>query len=270
MGTANKISRIAILAIIAVGLLGVSNANAKKWHFGLGTGFTFMNAQGDQGLNAGRFGPIQHEIDLDPSDFQDLMETAFGLGGYSTDGVWMIQAAFGKLKLGGEPSGSLPAAVGGGTYALDAFFEITFGEFSVGYVAYRSTNMKFSLTPYAGVRYMKHELGADLSITQAGGTAALSRSIDNNWTDVLVGTSVGYVFSPKWSWTAKADAGFGGSEGTYSFMTGLSWKVWKHLSLTPNFKFSAIDFENGVKGDADWYLYDANEFGGGLGVLYHF
>ena len=80
----STVTTIALLTIFAVSLIGVSSANAeqaaKKWFFGLGTGFTFMNAEGDQGLNTASFGPIQAEIDLDPSDFQDLMETGFGLG----------------------------------------------------------------------------------------------------------------------------------------------------------------------------------------------
>ena len=266
-------TRIALLAICAVCLIGVSTANAqtKKWFFGIGTGFTFMNAEGDQGLHTAAFGPVQAEVDLDPSDFQDLMKTGFGLGGYATDGTWIIQGAFGFVKLGGEPSGSLPAGVGGGTYAAEWSFEITIAEFTVGYNAYRSEDMKFSLTPYAGVRYLKHELGVDLAITQGNVWTPISRGIDNNWTDVLIGTSIGYVLSPKWTWNAGADAGFGGSEGSFSFKTGLSWKALKHLSISPNFKFAAIEFVNGEKGvDSDWYLYDANEFGAGIGILYSF
>jgi hypothetical protein len=259
-----------LIVLGLVSLLAVSSANAKEWYFGLGTGFTFMNAEGDVGLTTNNFGSIQTPIDLDPSDFQDLMETGFGLGGYATDGTWMIGGQFGFVKLGGEPSGSLPADVGGGTFTLDAFFEITSGEFTIGYTAYRSANMKFSFTPYAGARYMKHKLGNDLSITQGATTTDLSLNPDNSWTDVLVGTSVGYVLSPKWTWSAKADAGFGGSEGTYSFMTALSWKGLKHFSFSPNFRYSAIEFENGVKGDADWYLYAPNEFGAGIAVMYHF
>ena len=199
------------------------------------------------------------------------METGFGLGGYATDGTWMIQGSFGFLKLGDEPSGSLPAGVGGGTFAADWFFEMTGAEFTVGYMAHRSTNMKFAVTPYVGVRYTKHELGADLSITQGVTTTALSRNIDNNWTDVLIGTSIAYALSPKWNWSAGADAGFGGSEGSYSFKTAFTWKALSHLSLSPNFKFAAIEYVNGEKGvDRDWYLYDANEFGGGISILYHF
>lgn len=266
----SSITKVALLTLCAFSLIGASNAHAqKKWFFGLGTGFTFMNTEGDQGLNTALFGPVQAEVDLDPSDFSDLMETGFGLGGFATDGTWMIQASFGKLKLGGEPSGSLPAGVGG-TFAADFFFEMTVGQITVGNTVYRSKNFKFSFTPYAGVRYLKHELGAGLSVTQGATTTAVAGVIDNNWTDILIGSSIGYVLSPKWTWNAQADAGFGGSEGTYTFKTGLSWKPLAHWSIGPNFGYSAIEFENGKKGDSDWYFYDANEFGAGIGLLYHF
>ncbi len=47
----------------------------------------------------------------------------------------------------------------------------------------------------------------------------------------------------------------------YGVRTGVSWTPWKYLTLTPNAFFSTIDVETGTPGDADWYLYDANEFG---------
>ena len=73
----SKVTRNILLLVCAVSLIGAPNANAKKWFYGLGTGFTFMNAEGDQGLHTPLFGPIQAEIDLDPNDFQDLMKTGF-------------------------------------------------------------------------------------------------------------------------------------------------------------------------------------------------
>ena len=238
------VSKVVLMTILFC-FLAMPTANAqdggKKWFVGIGTGFTFMNAQGDQGLNVGGFGPVLIDVDLDPSDFQDLMESAFGLGGYFTDGTWMIQYAFGKIKLGGEPSGSLPAGVGGGTFTADLFFEITGAQVTVGYTAYRSKDMKFSFTPYTGVRYLKHDLGADLIVTQGATTTAISRGVDYNWTDVLVGSAFSYKLSPKVSWNIFADAGFGGTEGTYSFGTSLPWRPLKHWSFSPNFKYSAIE-----------------------------
>ena len=42
------------------------------------------------------------------------------------------------------------------------------------------------------------------------------------------------------------------------------------MSIGPNVSYTAIEYENGVAGDEDWYLYDANEFGGGISFLFHF
>ena len=146
----------------------------------------------------------QAEVDLDPSDFSDLMETGFGLGGYATDGTWIIQGSFGMLKLGAEPSGSIPAGVGGGTFAADYFFEMTVGQLTVGNTVYRSKNFKFSFTPYAGVRYLKHEIGSDIVATQGATTITIVGGVDQNWTDFLIGSSIGYVLSPKWTWKLAA------------------------------------------------------------------
>lgn len=266
----SKVTKIALLTVCAVSLIAAPSVSAKQWFFGLGTGFTFGNTEGDQGLHTALFGPIQAEIDLDPSDFQDLMETGFGLGGYATDGTWIIQYSFGMMKLGDEPNGSLPVDAGGGTFAADLFFKMTTGQLTVGNTVYRSKDFKFSFTPYAGVRYLKHEIGSDIVVTQGATTITIVGSAEHNWTDVLIGSSIGYVLSPKWTWNTQADAGFGGSEGTYSFKTSLSWKALSHWTLAPNFSYSAIEFENGTKGDTDWYFYDANEFGMGIGIMYSF
>jgi hypothetical protein len=87
---------------------------------------------------------------------------------------------------------------------------------------------------------------------------------------MLVGASIGYVFSPKWNWIIAGDAGFGGSEGTYTFQTSLSWRVWKHISFGPTYRYASIDFENDERGDPDWFLYDTNESSPGISLMYHF
>ena len=79
-----------------------------------------------------------------------------------------------------------------------------------------------------------------------------------------------WLLSPKVNWSTSFDAGFGGSNGTYNFTTAISWRFWKYMSIGPNFSFMAIDYENGERGDSDWYLYDANEFGWGASCLIHF
>ncbi len=246
-------------------LLGVSSVSAqKKWHFGIGTGLARLNAQGDQGLNVGQFGPVQVDVDLDPDDINDLMQSAIGFGGYATNGTLMIQYSFVQLKLGGQPGTTLPS---GATVSSDLSFDITTGQVTAGYTVYRGG--KVALQPYAGVRYLKHDLGAEVTIV-AQTTTDISRGVDHNWTDVLVGTSLDVALSKKVSWNTSIDAGFGGSNGTYKIATSIGWRVWRFLSLHPNAYFMAIDFENGERGDTDWYLYDANEFAWGLSFLLNF
>jgi hypothetical protein len=243
--------------------------STKKWHFGIGTGLLRLNAEGDQGLHVkvGDIGPVQAELDLEPDDFDDLIETAFGFGGYVAYEKWLLGYSLGRLKLQAEPSGTLD---GGATYASEFTFESTSVEATLGYMAWVHSGGKVAIRPYVGARYIKHELGAALTVT-GGSTASAERSVDHNWTDVVIGSSVDVMFTPKWSWGTKFDAGFGGSEGTFRVATGIQWRFWKYMSIGPNARFMAIEYENGTKGeDDDWYLYDVNEFGWGASFLFHF
>ena len=53
----------------------------------------------------------------------------------------------------------------------------------------------------------------------------------------------------------------------YFGYTGITWHFFKHWAATVYGKYTAFDIENGSKGDADWYLYDVDEYGAGLSVL---
>ncbi len=252
--------KMALMLVLSC-LLGVSSVGAQGWHFGIGTGLLRMNAEGHQGLNINPIGPVLAEIDLDPDDFDDLIDTAIGFGGYATNGKWMVKYSLASIKLVAEPSGTLP---GGSAFTSQFSFDITTGHLTVGYTAYNQGRL--SVQPFIGVRYLKHELGADVTVATA---PPLSRSVDHNWTDVLVGAALNVALSPKVNWSASFDAGFGGSNGTYNFTTGISWRFWKYMSIGPNFSFMAVDFENGEMSDSDWYLYDTNEFGWGASFVFH-
>ena len=64
------------------------------------------------------------------------------------------------------------------------------------------------------MRYLQHELDADLAIIRET-TTDVSRAVDHNWPDVLVGAALNCGLMPKVSWNASLDAGFGGSNGTF-------------------------------------------------------
>lgn len=268
--TVSKI-RVAILAV-ALCALGVPQLQAQSapWVFGLGTGLSALSTEGTMGFDTPTFGPIEGDYDLSPDEVRDFMETAFGFATMATNGNWTIRASFLTIELGGEPSGMLDAGFGGFDWAADAFFKITGGEVTVGRTVYRSASNKFSFTPHVGARYSKHELGLDLTIEDGGPTVLTADFVDENWTDVLVGTSFDFHLSPKVTWSTTFNAGFGGSEGSYRAATSLAWSPWSHWVFAPNASFTSTEFENGARGDSDWYLYDSDDTTFGLAVMYLF
>jgi len=251
---------LTVLSIVVV--MGFSSMAFAEWHFGIGTGPQLLNVEGDIGMNTA-LGAVELDVDLDPDDIADLTDTALGLGGYATDGKWMIQGSIGKLQLEEDASKGTRT---GGTLSASVEFDITGAELTAGYPVY--TMDALMLRAYTGVRYTKHEF--DARITGTGFLGANRRkSIDESWTDVLIGLSADVPFAEKWNWNVKADAGFGGSEGTYLASSGLTWRFYGGWSGTLFGKFVAVEYENASKGDPDWYLYDVDESTLGLTIMYN-
>jgi hypothetical protein len=251
---------LAILSI--VGVMGFSSMAYAEWNFGIGTGPQRLSIDGDIGMNTA-LGAVELDVDIDADDMDDMTDNAFGLGGYATDGKWMIQGFVGQLQLEENATTGTSA---GGTLTADVDFDITGAELTVGYPIYNMDALM--LRAYTGVRYTRHDFDALFTGTAFSG-ANRRKSIDESWTDVLIGLSADVPFAEKWNWNIKADAGFGGSEGTYLASTGVTWRFWRGFSATLFGKYVAVDFENGSKGDADWYHYDVDETTLGLTLMYN-
>lgn len=247
------IRRILITAIILISI--VSSSAYGEWHFGIGTGPSILKIDGDIGFHTNIEGPVKLPIDADPDDIMDVMDSAVGLSGYVTNDRWTFKAAYGSLDL--EGSGDE------GPVHLDLEFEMTGAEFTVGYAIYENPHLKLNLI--GGIRYTEQEISVDLSTERS----QLNRTIDNDWTDAVIGLSANVPVTPTLTWNTEMDAGFGGSEGTYTANTGLTWQFYKGWSGTLFYQYSAVDFENGTQGSRDWYLYDMNEQSLGLVILYN-
>jgi hypothetical protein len=234
--------------------------------WGLGLGAKLGNYSGTLGVETSSFGPLLDDVDLDPDDVSDLIETMAGVAGYFADGDWTLRYKLSSLKLGDDPRGTLSS---GDPYASAWTYKFTVVDVVFGYTAYRSANKKVALTPIIGIRYIKHKPELTLSV---GGAIGESRfmEFDQNWTDFLIGATASIALAPKWIWSLRGDAGFGGSEGTYNFQTAVSWRFWDKMSAGPTFSYMAVDYENGDIGDADWFLYDMDESGVGFGFMFHF
>ena len=255
-----KVFALTMLSVLMV--ISFTSVSYAEWSYGIGTGLLRLNIDGDVGLNTIQ-GDVQMGVDLDADDISDLMESAFGFSGYATDGTWMIRYLFGHIELEGGGSGTLP----GTTVDANVTFDVLGGEILVGYPVYQHSS--FTVLLDGGVRYTKHEIEMGVDFTGAI-NGSRRREISEGWTDALLGATVSVPFTQKWVWNTSANAGFGGSEGTYLVQTGVTWRFYKGWSATLYGAYKAVDFENGNKGDSDWYLYDVDEFGPGLNILYNF
>ncbi len=267
-------SRVKILSLsvmcflLVISFASVSHAD---WSHGIGTGLFMLNLKGDVGVNTTLAGPVEvKDVELDFDQIKDLLETAFGFAGYSTDGTWMIRYSYVSMELEGKVSHSIPAnPVLSGGHSVDASlnFKAKSAEATLGYAVFQNPSISVSVD--GGVRYTKHEISSALGISGPVLNSNLSRDVDQDWTDFLIGGTVTVPFTEKWSWSTIANAGFGGSEGTYMGQTGINWKFYKRWLSTLYGKYQAVDFENESKGDSGWYKYDVNEFGLGLNFAYN-
>jgi hypothetical protein len=255
---------ISVLCILWVPLVFFASTAHAKWNFGIGTGFSLLNVDGTIGFDTAIAGPVKFDVKLDPEDISDLMQSAFGFGGYATDGTWLVQYSYGSLELEGEESALTPA--GTTTVSTRINFEMTGAELTLGYPVYKTSSLVALVD--AGVRYTKHEF--DSRVTASGAiTGQRDRNFDHDWTDAIFGVTFNVPFAQTWTWTTRLNAGFGGSEGTYLASTGVTWRFLKHWSLGLTGKYAAVEFENGSEGDSDWYLADADESTLSLNVLYN-
>jgi len=259
----NSCLRIVPPSAVALALLAAplaAWANAPGWIFGIGTGPQRLNVEGDVGFTSAR-GAERASVDLSPEDISDLMESAIGFQAYAARGPWRFNLSYANLVL--EDSSS---AVVADQIPLSATFEleIKFGEFTaVRRFADVGPN-QFSVL--AGVRTTHHDYQVDI----ASGPGAVRRSLDEDWTDILVGMTHAVPLSGTVFLNTTAAVGFGGTDSYWSARTFIGWQFARSWNLGLFVEYRAIEYENGEPGDSDWYLYDANEWGPGVKIAYIF
>jgi hypothetical protein len=248
-----------LFAVGGMSVLLVQPAHA-EWATGIGTGLARLSVDGKQGFNTQLLGDVVFDVDLDPDDISDLMESAFGFGGYATNGKLMIQYSLSNLQLEGNTS----RTVGSSTISGRIGFEITGGEVTVGYPITQGDSANISVL--GGVRYLKHDLSADL----VAGAAAASRGFDHAWTDVVVGLDGSVPFGEKWSWNFRVDASGGDSEGTTLLRTSVAARFFPRYTIDFSLQNQNVEVKNGVAGTSGFYVYDADETTFGISFVHHF
>lgn len=258
-----------VTGVAAVMVAGGSTPASAEWRNNVGTGFAFMNISGDQGWQTPDLPIVGSQsvvvpLALNPDDIQDMMESGIGFGGASTDGTWLIQYAFSSLELE-QSFRSAPGPVTGSRLSGSSNFTVSGLEVTAGYLVYDTQAVKVFAD--GGFRQTKQEF--DNQLTSTGAIEFETRNkFDESWVDALVGVTVNVPLSKQLVWASRANIGTGGTDETYFVSTGLNWKFDENWAAGLTAKYAKVDYENGDKGDSDWYLYNAEESVIGLNVLY--
>lgn len=239
-----------LLTSAAAGILLALPASAAEdsWTFGIGTGLSSLNLDGEIGF-ATESGGVVGDFDLDNSDTADMFESAFGFGGFANKGRYTVHFKYATLTLEDDNSD------------FDVEWDRYFGEVALEYTFAQAGKNSFGVL--GGVNYTKHEWKFKEKATQQ------SVKPDDDWTDAVVGVTHRLAINKEWAWANRLDYGFGDSEGTVNASTSLNWKPFE--SWVFNFGINYRDVEYGDTddiNDSDFYYYDTDETAINLGFLY--
>ena len=229
------------------------------WTYGVGAGLAALDIDGNGAFNSRARGDVEFELELDPDDVWEATESGVGFALMARREALTLSANFSRLKLQGRQQ----ARERSGPLKADLEFESESVELTGEYVFSHSGNHTFAAI--GGFRYTSQEYDATL---KAGDQRLFKGSVEDDWTDALVGVSYTYSFSPVTSWRSKVTYGFGGSDGTAQFSTGIgrvfaqSWIVRLFVDIKD------VEYEQGNRGSNDWFLYDASESTAGVSVMY--
>jgi hypothetical protein len=256
--------------LILLGFTAASNAFAgpNEWTYGIGTGLFGLNIKGSMGFKApgGNFWP-EVNGELNQGKTSDLMESAFGFGGYANKGDWTILYKVGQMKLGDTASGDSPNT--GASVRADISFTGKQAEVD-GVYAFAKTGDNY-WGALGGLRYYNQRLTWNIT-TSPGLVPGLSgtNDVSASWVDAVVGITHKMPFKEKFVWHNQADIAGGGTKGTYHINTGVGWQFYKAWSADFYGNYIRYNYEKGTKGSSDnWYLYKAAEYGVGANVMYN-
>jgi len=252
---------------VASGLLlasTISTVQAKQdsWSFGIGTGLQSLTVDGDGGFDTKLAGPLAFDASLDADEVRELVSSGFGFGGFAKKGKLSILYSLGQLELEDDSKATLAGLSG----KAEVTFTVTAAEVLAVYSIAHAGKHGFGIL--GGIRYLQQEYETDLSITDQSNSVSYKGSIEEEWTDVVIGMTHTLPISKQWIWGSQLDYGVGGSEGTLHVSTGISYVINQSWITRFGANYIDHDFENGDEGDGDWFFYDASESAVALSFLY--
>lgn len=133
---------------------------------------------------------------------------------------------------------------------------------------YRQTFSSGYIDYIAGIRWWDNDYDLDYSLPLLGRTGTLAKDVD--WVDGVVGARYTHILNENWKLRVHGDIGGGGADFTAAASAGLIYTINDLLDLDVKYKATWVDYEEGIAGQRDHFIYDTVTHGPVLGLTFKF
>ena len=263
-----KLGQIAAIALLSassnIALAQDDNdqdvTNNKDWEFTLSPLFLWgMGISGDATI-----GDVTAPLDIAFSDIFSNLEAVFTLHFEARKDKWTIFSEIQYVDLGPE----VTVSMGPVSAVADIGFKDTMIELGGTYAFRETQNTRWEVL--GGVRYTDQDVDVDVTLTFPPPDNEQNIVMDggDNWSHAIVGARFFGTMSNEWTFIARTDIGYGGSDNkafNATIMFDYQFKNWG--SVFVGYRYLKYDFDNDKTEDT--YAYDAYQTGPLAGLSIH-
>jgi hypothetical protein len=263
-----KLGRIAGIALLTassnIALAQNDNnqvvSNNGDWEFALAPLFLWgMGISGDATI-----GDKTAPLDIEFGDIWSNLDAVFTLHFEARKDKWTIFSEIQYVKLKPDVTVSL------GPVSADAKieFENTIFELGGAYAFRETQNTRWELL--GGIRYTDQDVEVDATLTLLPPGNGQNIGIDggDNWSHAIVGTRFFGTMSDEWTFIARTDVGYGGSDNkAFNAMAMFDYRFRNWGSVFFGYRYLKYDYDNDKSEDT--YAFDAYQSGPLAGMVIH-
>ena len=237
-----------------------NESNNGDWEFALSPLFLWgMGISGESTI-----GSATAPLDIEFSDVWDNLEAVFTLHFEARKDKWGIFAEYQYANLGPEVNVSM----GPVTAVANIGFKNTMIELGGAYAFRETQNTRWEVL--GGIRYIDQDLNVDATLTFPPPVNERNIEMDggDNWSHAFVGTRFFGTMSNEWTFIARTDVGYGGSDNTaFNAVAMFDYRVRNWGSVFIGYRYLKYDYDND-KAD-DTYATDVYQSGPLAGLTIH-
>ncbi len=254
--TTTFLTKVCLVSSILFGGVFSTTVQAQEsqdeWEFQLAPFFLWgMSIDGESSID-GNVAPM----DLDFKD--DLMENMSGAFTVHFEARKQKVVLFAEYQyVSVDPS--VEASIGPATIKTDIDFAVNSAELGGGYTVHQTDSTRWEIL--GGLRWQEHDLDVDIE-----GPDFLPENVKggDDWSHGFFGGRVTTEVGKNWSFIARGDYGYGGSDNEalhVALMADYRFKNWGSAFI--GYRYMKYDYDGGS------YTYDAEQQGPQLGVAFY-